>query len=80
MAGVRCKGYGWLSPATEDPEDSVVAGTFIWAVWAASSSQRGQGLSPAPKSMASQTDSLPIQLHPLFPTVSWKRQVGTGGH
>lgn len=26
-----------------------MAGTFIWAVWAASSSQRGQGLPPAPK-------------------------------
>lgn len=33
------QGLGWLSSATEDPE---VAGTFIWAVWAASSSQRGQ--------------------------------------
>lgn len=56
----------------------MVAGTFIWAVWAASSSQRGQGLPPAPKSMASQRDPLPILLHPLSRIVGWKRQVGTG--
>lgn len=51
----------------------MVPGTFIWAVWAASSSQRVQGLPPAPKSMASQRDPLPILLHPLFATVCWKR-------
>lgn len=69
------QGLGWLSSATEDPE---VAGTFIWAVWAASSSQRGQGLPPVPKSMASQRDPLPVLLHPLFPTMCWKRQGGQG--